>query len=501
MSEATRAPAASIGPAVTAGGACLVLFLGTVAGWASLEHSTMASTNVMLLILTNVLLILGALGVEATRRPYSLHLMHMLSLFLFLGTASLFQYSYGRFAVAGPINAVRNEVAPALIAVTLWLAGYLAAYEGHRMLVKRTQGPVARFLGRPLTPLRTSAILMLAGLSLAYLGAAGLSGAATRGAALESMRSFASQAGAGGYTSVFYLFNQLLLRAFSLVAIMAALLVFLRHPRGRSAVLFLLLLLSGAGVLIFNNPFAAARMWLAITLIAFSAPFFLRRMKTGTTMIAIALGGIALLPALHESRYALSFDEWWNIFQLVSPLEYLQKSSDVDSLGMLALCQRWIDGNGHRFGMQTLGSLLFWVPRTLWSDKPIETGAMVTGDLGFEFTNLASPIMADSLIDFGLIGVPAIAALFGLLLSRLDVMYWQGPDAALSGPRVIDCIYPFWLGLVIFMTRGGSFASFTWTVSFSAWILLFAVAQSSSEQAGRGRQGIASRAIEQGARG
>lgn len=477
MNRAQDASTASLGPTLVAVAVSFALFAGTIIGWLWLDRSPAARTGVMLLILVNATVMLGAMALEMGRRPYSLHLMHLLALFLFLGASSLFQYSRGIFGVAGPIAAVGGQILPAVIAVSLWLVGYLAGYVGQNRISSGVHGPMVRFLERPLAPLRTGIVLGLAVISLLYLAATGLAGAATRGAVLESMASYALESGAGAYTSVWYMVNLLLIRSFSLVALMGGLLVFWRDRSSRNPIFLGLLGATLLGVLVVNNPFAAARMWLAITVIAFAAPFVLRRRKTGALLVAIALGGIAFLPALHESRYALSFDEWWMFFQLVSPLDYLSTNSDVDSLGMLALCQRWTESQGHRFGMQMLGAALFWVPRTIWASKPIETGAMVTEDLGFEFTNLAPPIMSDPLVDFGLIGIPVIAALFGMLLSRLDAIYWHGRGASSDSLRVIDCFYPFWIGLVIFLTRGGLFASLTWTTSFTFWILLFAVGQ------------------------
>jgi hypothetical protein len=160
------------------------------------------------------------------------------------------------------------------------------------------------------------------------------------------------------------------------------------------------------------------------------------------------------------------------VFFLESPLAYLGANSDVDSLGMTALCQQWIDRYGHRHGLQILGALLFWFPRALWRGKPVATGGMVTGDLGFDFTNLAPPITAEALVDFGLIGVPLCAAIFGLLLARLDLTYWApGREALGACRRIIDAIYPFWLVCVVYFTRGDLFAAMTHTIGFTVWIL------------------------------
>jgi hypothetical protein len=474
--NAVAQPAGSMGPAVAAGALAFSLLAATAAGWFVIPHSGAARSGIMIAIWVNIAIMLGALAIEARRRPYSLHLMHLLSLFLFLGSSSLFQYSKGTFGVAGPIQGVRGQVALAVLAVALWLVGYLGGYEGTR-LAGRSTGPMVRFLARPVGVHRTALVLLLAAASLGYLGVAGLAGVVTRGAALVTMEEFAMQAGVGGYTSVFYLIHHMLLRAFSPVALLPALMLFARDRRSRNAVFVLLIATVALGTLVINNPFASSRMWLALTGIAFLSPFVLRRLRTGWALVMIALGGIAFLPALHEARYLATFDEWLDYFVLVSPLDYLSTNSDVDSLGMLTLCQRWTESHGHRWGMQMLGGALFWFPRTLWRSKPVETGAMVTEDLGFEFTNLAPPIMSDPLVDFGLLGVPVCGALFGTLLARLDRFYWKARDAGDTSLRVIDFIYPFWLGCVIFLTRGGLFASLTYTASFTVWIVLFAVGQ------------------------
>lgn len=464
-----------MGPTLTAAAMSFLLLAGTLAGWLSLDRAVNASAGVTVMILMNIVVMLVALGIETSRRPYSLHLMHLLSLFLFVGASALLQYSSGTFGVAGPISLVRDQIIAAVVAVTLWLLGYLSAYEGQRALVAGPQGPMVRFLERPLTVSRTRFVLVLAVISLLYLTATGVAGAATRGAVLESMREYANQSGAGEYTSVWYMLNLLLLRAFSLVALLAALLVYFRDRSSRSGPFTALVIIAAVGVLVVNNPFAAARMWLAITVIAFLAPFFLRRRQTGTMLVLIALGGIAFLPALNMSRYSLELTEWWQYFQLASPIEYLSTSSDVDSLGMLALCYQWVQIFGHSYGMQMLGAALFWVPRAIWPTKPIETGGMVTAELGFDFTNLAPPIMSDPLVDFGFVGVPIVGALFGLLLGRLDMTYWHGRERPEASRRVIDYIYPFWLGCVIFLTRGGLFASLGWTTCFTVWIVFYAV--------------------------
>ena len=459
----------------------LVLFLvllGAVAlSWLTLPRSGQADTAVMALIWVNTTVLIAALALEARRRPYSLHLMHLLAMSLFVGAASIFQYSTGRLALAGPIAPLQSQIQVGVVAVSLWILGYLAGYELHRRLGRRHGGSVSAFLCRPVTLIRAHVFMMLAIVSLLYLAAIGLAGVGTRGAATEAMIEHTLATGTGALGLGYHLIHSMLLRAFSPVAVLVGMVVLVRLPRSRTPIFIGLVAATLIGTLVGNNPFAAARMWLSTTLIAFSAALFLKRMQTGWLLVLITLAGVALLPALHETRFMLSFDEVIEFFELSSPVVYLTTSSDVDSLGMLALVQRWTEIHGYTWGKQILAGILFWVPRTIWPTKPIETGAQVTGDLGFEFTNLSPPVMAEALVGFGLLGVLPAAAIFGTILSRLDQTYWyaQAPDGRL---RVIDCFFPFWLGCVVFITRGGWFASIGFTSVFSFWILLLALGMS-----------------------
>ena len=433
-----------------------------------LPLSPVVSGEVLVVIWTNILLLLGALTLEARRHPYSLHLMHLVSLFLFLGAASLFQYSVGRMAIAGPIQPMHSELLTASLAVTLWVVVYVTAFETQRRLASGPGGRVVRFFLRPVTPRRSVFFLSLAIVSLVYLASLGLAGVSTRGATQSALQEAAIESAASGYGVAYYVIHNQLLRAASLVAVLAALVVI--SGGARNPILLLLTVAAGIATLVTNNPFASARMWFATALIAYAAPFLLRRLRTGWGIVLIALGGLALMPALHQTRNMETLDEFGESAALVSPLRYLASNSDVDSLGMLSLCQRWLEGHPHRWGTQTLGALLHWFPRALWPQKPTETGGLVTGDLGFEFTNLAPPVMSDPLIDFGFPGIVLAAAVFGIVFARLDRAYWD-VRAAPSQVRAIDCIYPFWLGCVIFITRGGSFSSLSFTAGFTFWVI------------------------------
>ena len=468
-----------LGPWLIAGVIGIFLFAMTLMGWFDVRaRGVSGPAEVTAILWMNAIALIAALAYEIRRRPYSLHGMHLIALFLFLGAATLFQYSAGRFAVAGSVADLRDEMLPAALSVSIWLVTYLFTYELHQRFSRRIPlGAVGRFFNRAVPENRTIFLHLLAIATIAYLGIVGLLGITTRGAAERSMIDFANEtAGYSGFALAFKLLNQYILRGFPLIVMLAGFLI-VRRTRGfQQTLLRALLVLLVAGNLAANNPFAASRMWLVTALFGVLAPTIFRRARTGWLVVAISLGGLAILPALHESRNALTFGEWESVVTVTSPVRYLATSADGDHLGMISLAVRWVDDNGHTLGRQVLGAVLCWVPRRFWPDKPIGTGAMVTGDLGYGFTNWSMPIVAEGYVDWGYAGVAAMAALFAFVLSRGDRTYWVGrrPGAS-DAMRVIDVLYPFWLGCIIYFTRGDLIAAASHTSPFVLWALALGV--------------------------
>jgi oligosaccharide repeat unit polymerase len=443
-------------------------------GWGTLGGSSAAvDSGLALLLWTNAVGMVAALVVEIRRRPFSLHLMHLLGLFLFLGVSSLFQLAIGRFAVAGPVDNIRSELTSAAFAVSLWTLGYLCTYELSSRLRGQPRDAVSRFFTRPVAESRVIWLHVLGLFVLAYLGTIGLLGLSTRGAAEEVLIDYANQTAAGsGLALGFKLVNEYILRGFPLVVMVAGLLLFPRARGNSRIVLGALLSLILLGNLLANNPLAASRMWLVTAAFGGAVPVLLRRFRTSWLVVALTLGGLAVLPALHESRSALTLSEWLSFARISSPIRYLATSADGDNLGMIALAARWVERNGHTFGLQTLGAVSFWIPRRWWPGKPIGTGAMVTGDLGYGFTGWSMPIVAEGYVDFSYGGVLLLSVLFGWVLARGDRIYWR-PATGDDRIRVIDVVYPLWLGCVVFFTRGDLIAASSHTSPFVLWALAF----------------------------
>ena len=58
-----------------------------------------------------------------------------------------------------------------------------------------------------------------------------------------------------------------------------------------------------------------------------------------------------------------------------------------------------------QYGRQLLGVVLFFVPREIWPNKPVGSGAFMADHLNMNFTNLSANYFAEGYINFGGAGI------------------------------------------------------------------------------------------------
>lgn len=149
---------------------------------------------------------------------------------------------------------------------------------------------------------------------------------------------------------------------------------------------------------------------------------------------------------------------------------------DFDAYSMLSRSLIFINQNTFSLGRQLLGSLLFFVPRPLWPTKPIGSGQMVAENLGFNYTNISMPFVAEGYINFGIAGVVIFAVVMAIIIKKLDVNY-QEVILKDSRQRIsfIEILYPSLLGYLFFMLRGDLMTSFAYTVGYSMPAILLII--------------------------
>lgn len=193
--------------------------------------------------------------------------------------------------------------------------------------------------------------------------------------------------------------------------------------------------------------FQAAALYL--TIIACFYPSILNGLKIPFLLIISLFTFFPIFDKFRSFNTTLSVD--------VTNFSYIF-SGHFDSYQSLAYV---IQYNIITFGWQLLGPLLFFVPRAIWTEKPIGSGHYMANLFNLDFTNISSNIYAEGYINFGLFGIFLFAALLGFLCGYLSR---QLKNDKLHPRKKIIIIYTaFYL---FYILRGDLMSSFAYLVGF-----------------------------------
>lgn len=138
----------------------------------------------------------------------------------------------------------------------------------------------------------------------------------------------------------------------------------------------------------------------------------------------------------------------------------------------------YVESQGITMGRQLLGMVLFWVPRSIWANKPISTGAYVAQNylqLNYQVynDNLSSSYIEELYIDFHIPAIIIGSLLIGFLFAYLDKTYKLHKEAAENNlfqrhfnthlEPLYFVLYPVTIGLSLFFLRGSAMTAFAYT--------------------------------------
>lgn len=112
-------------------------------------------------------------------------------------------------------------------------------------------------------------------------------------------------------------------------------------------------------------------------------------------------------------------------------------------------------------GYQLLGALLFFVPRVVWSDKPVGSGYEMAETMGYVFNNISMPFLGEGYVNFGFVGVIVFSLIIGYLMGRGDRVLAPAPGAGRK-LNYRNTIYYFLFGGLFFVFRGDLLSSFAY---------------------------------------
>jgi hypothetical protein len=101
-------------------------------------------------------------------------------------------------------------------------------------------------------------------------------------------------------------------------------------------------------------------------------------------------------------------------------IEAFATKPDFDALQLVMDGVRVTEKKDFQLGQQMLGSVAFWVPRSIWTTKPDPTGVMIGDTLARVSNNLSAPLWIEFYMDFWWFGVALGMAGYGYLCRRVQ---------------------------------------------------------------------------------
>jgi len=221
-----------------------------------------------------------------------------------------------------------------------------------------------------------------------------------------------------------------------------------RLPRKRLFPIIVITILVALNVVV-NNPISESRSWFSVCV--FAVVFATAWARTNRGFRIAAVGMILLLVIL------LPFGSYFRYTQRSAPeslaviATQYSVSGDYDSYQQIAAGMQYVEWFGFDYGAHLLGPAFFWVPRSLWPDKPRDTGVVLAEFEGYAYTNLSAPLWIETYIAGGDILTFVAFALIGLIWRRLDdqFVFTRAID-----PAVINLLVPLVAGYQMALLRG-----------------------------------------------
>lgn len=209
--------------------------------------------------------------------------------------------------------------------------------------------------------------------------------------------------------------------------------------------------------------FQTATVYCGILIIAFP-----KLSKNYLFIVGFTFAFIIIFPFINSFRYGSLLDV--DIFSLLKETfdNIIKNFTDAnfDSYVMFMKAQKFVTLNGKSYGVQLLGAILFFLPRSLWPNKPYGTGYTIhiaEGKLGAA-ANVSCPLMAEGYINFGVLGLILFAAILGYVVCKFDYMYFNSKNTKKNLAN--NVVYSFIPTILFFMMRGDLMSTSSFLFSY-----------------------------------
>lgn len=407
--------------------------------------------DVVFSFILNGFLILILLINELNQRSASCVSMHYLFVYVFLFIAPVIQIS-SKYSVWG-ISYTQDEVFYTNIVICLWIVffkigTFIVKNKCWTLNIKSFEWNIK------VKYVRMAAILLFL-ITLYFIGHQG----------------FVNLIGTGGYiysdsgSPVGMIINCSVIALFTFVTVLSIKLYQNTHAH------FALMLMCLLCLMISYFPTALSRYSAAAIYLCVFLNLFPTWLKGQRFFILMILGLLLVFPVLDLFRYTSILDiQGKSIVQMLTNLKSYFTTGNYDSYQMVLASTKYTNYFGITYGKQLLGVFLFFIPRTLWPNKPVSTGTEIANQLDLQYSNISSPLPAEGMVNFGILGVILFALFFGVIMKKLDNTYYNYLDRV----SWINVIYLYLMPFTVFLSRGSLLSAFAYLIAncVVSWMLV-----------------------------
>lgn len=232
-------------------------------------------------------------------------------------------------------------------------------------------------------------------------------------------------------------------------------LIFINQVRKKNN--FLRLFLSFIPFILINNVFTLSRYYLAFIIILFIVVFFRDKISPFSFMFLLSIGLTLLFPILNTFRGGVDTYVSSNIWNTITN-QYTQLH--FDSYSQIITSLKYVDDMGYMMGKTTISSLLFFLPRAVFTVKTEGLGAIlgqylsettIYGQILGDFNNLSASLVSELFVNFSYFGVLLVPWLLFFVLKH-------------TGIEKEPILYGIFLGFSFFIMRGDLMSSFAYFI-------------------------------------
>lgn len=215
-------------------------------------------------------------------------------------------------------------------------------------------------------------------------------------------------------------------------------------PKKARIFIFILMLVTVFPTGIARN--AAAMYWIPVIILLFS-----RYLRHNLFMWLMMIAIFIIFPFINVFR-----NRKFNLDLSLSMELFDNMNFDASQIFMATIKTDFVT-----YGYQILGSLFFYIPRSLWPSKPIGSGhALVTLHDGW-WPNVSMPFFSEGFVNFGWIGIFLFTIALAYICGKLDKIYWS---QWFFDHDFKTGYYLILLGASFFLLRGDLLSSTAYTV-------------------------------------